>query len=46
MKKIASTIYWLAVAVGSLVLLNYTSYVKPQWLFFGIAVAVEQFEKK
>ena len=40
MKKIASTIYWLAVAVGSLVLLNYTSYVKPQWLFFGIAVAV------
>ena len=39
MKKIASTIYWLAVAVGSLVLLNYTSYVKPQWLFFGIAVA-------
>ena len=40
MKKFASTIYWLIVAVCGLVLLNYTSYVKPQWLFFGIAAAV------
>ena len=40
MKKFASTIYWLAIAACGLVLLNYTSYVKPQWLFFGIAAAI------
>ena len=40
MKKIASIIYWIAIAICGLVLLNYTSFVKPQWLFFGMAVAV------
>ncbi|SCZ77018.1 acyltransferase [Pseudobutyrivibrio xylanivorans] len=40
MKKIASTIYWTAIAACGLVLLNYTSYVKPQWIFFGIAAAI------
>ena len=40
MKKIASTIYWLAIAACGLVLLNHTSYVKPQWLFFIIAATV------
>ncbi|SHI33475.1 acyltransferase [Pseudobutyrivibrio xylanivorans] len=40
MNKITSTIYWLAVAACGLVLLKYTSYVEPQWGFFGIAVSI------